>query len=226
MLSTGGDAGEVRIGRDVDLARINARKSPKETVRGSKVEQEDRQSDQASRLLASIVESSEDAIVSKTLQGQILTWNRGAEKIFGFTAAEAVGQPINIIIPPDRLDEEKMILDRLRRGERIEHYETIRLSKTGEPIDISVTISPVHDANGRVIGASKIARDITARKQAEQDLERIHQMSLRLAATLDLQTILEDTLRTAAAIEGTGLGILSLFFSDAGRMSHRGQRWF
>ena len=201
------------------LTRNSARKrTGKLSPRGLNVVHEVNHSDQASILLASIVESSDDAIVSKTLEGRILSWNRGAEKIFGYTAAEAIGQPITIILPPDRLDEEKMILDRLRRGERIEHYETVRMSKTGQLIDISVTISPVRDTNGRIIGASKIARDVSARKQADLDLSRIHQMSLRLAATLDLQTILDDTLRTAVAIEGTELGLLSLYLPEVGRM--------
>src|SRR5215471_15810417 len=118
--------------------------------------------DEVTTLLASIVESSEDAIISKTLTGQILTWNRGAEKIFGFTADEAIGKSITIIIPSDRYDEEKMILSRLSRGERIEHYETVRTGKDGRRIDISVTISPLRDSTGTVIGASKVARDVTA----------------------------------------------------------------
>ena len=152
--------------------------------------------DEITVLLASIVESSEDAIISKTLTGQILTWNRGAEKIFGYTAQEAIGNPISILIPPDRYDEEKMILSRLSRGERIEHYETIRVAKDGRPINISVTISPLRDSTNRIIGASKVARDVTSRKQAESDLQLVHDMSMRLAATLDLQVIMDETLRT------------------------------
>jgi len=127
--------------------------------------------DEARTLLASVVESSEDAIVSKTLQGRILSWNRGAERLFGYTAAEAIGQPIYMIIPPERQDEERMILDRLVRGERIEHYETVRMTKDGRRIDISLTISPVRDATGRIFAASKVARDITARKWADTALQ-------------------------------------------------------
>lgn len=179
---------------------------------------ENKSTDEVTTLLASIVESSEDAIISKTLTGQILTWNRGAEKIFGFTAEEAIGKPITIIIPSDRYDEERMILSRLSRGERIEHYETVRMGKDGRRIDISVTISPLRDSTGTVIGASKVARDVTARKQAETDLQLVHDMSMRLAATLDLRVILDETLRTAAAIDGTTMGLLSLHIPDIKRI--------
>jgi PAS domain S-box-containing protein len=127
--------------------------------------------DDARALLAAIVESSEDAIVSKTLEGIVTSWNVGAERLFEYTAAEAVGRSITLIIPPERLHEEEMILGRLRRGERIEHYETVRRSKGGRLIDISLTISPVRDVTGRIIGASKVARDVTARKKAEEALK-------------------------------------------------------
>jgi PAS domain S-box-containing protein len=170
-----------------------------------------KRAEEASILLASVVESSDDAIVCKNLDGKILSWNNGAQRLFGYTAAEAVGQSITIIIPPDRLPEEQMILERLRKGERIDHYETVRVAKDGRPLDISVTISPLRNASGHVFGASKIARDITARKRDEADLQRLHEMSLRLAATRDLGFILEETLRTAAAIEETDLGLLSLY---------------
>ncbi len=120
--------------------------------------------------LAAIVESSEDAIISKTLDGVIRSWNAGAESIFGYTAVEAVGQPITIVIPPERLDEERDILARLRRGERVEHFETVRQAKGGRHIDISLTVSPIRSSDGHVIGASKVARDITARKRADKAL--------------------------------------------------------
>jgi PAS domain S-box-containing protein len=113
--------------------------------------------------LAAIVASSDDAIVSKTLDGVIRTWNAGAERIFGWTAAEAVGKSITIIIPPERLDEEREIIDRLRRGERVDHFETVRVAKDGRRLDISLTVSPIRDAEGAVVGASKVARDITDR---------------------------------------------------------------
>jgi PAS domain S-box-containing protein len=120
--------------------------------------------------LAAVVESSDDAIISKTLQSIITTWNKGAERIFGYKAEEVIGKSITILIPPDRQQEETEILNRLRRGEHIDHYETVRLRKDGARLDISLTISPIRDATGTIIGASKIARDITMRKQLEQAL--------------------------------------------------------
>lgn len=137
--------------------------------RGGSHETEDGQS--AAAHLAAIVESSEDAIISKTLEGIIRSWNAGAERIFGWSAAEAIGRPVTLIIPPERHQEERHILDTLKRGERIEHFETTRVSKDGRYIEISLTVSPVRNAAGAVIGASKIARDITARKRAERLLQ-------------------------------------------------------
>jgi PAS domain S-box-containing protein len=127
--------------------------------------------EEARARLAAIVTSSADAIISKTLDGIILTWNAGAERLFGYSAAEVIGRPITLLIPPDRRHEEKMILERVRRGERIEHFETVRVHKDGRRIDISLTVSPVRDAGGRIIAASKVARDITPRKQAEAELK-------------------------------------------------------
>jgi PAS domain S-box-containing protein len=122
--------------------------------------------------LASIVDSSDDAIVSKTLDGVITSWNRGAERIFGYTAAEAIGRPITLIIPDDRRAEEEDVLARLRRGERVDHFETVRRRKDGWEVQISLTVSPVRDARGNMIGASKVARDITERVLARQALQR------------------------------------------------------
>ena len=130
-----------------------------------------RRAEEVRARLAAIVESSEDAIVSKTLDGVIRSWNAGAERVFGYTADEAVGQPITLIIPPERLDEERAILERLRRGERVEHFETVRVSKSGRLLDISLTISPIRDSEGHIIGASKIARDITEKRRAERALQ-------------------------------------------------------
>ncbi|HJQ23020.1 MAG TPA: PAS domain S-box protein [Blastocatellia bacterium] len=123
--------------------------------------------------LAAIVESSSDAIISKTLDGIILTWNQGAQRIFGYTAAEIIGKSILILIPPERHAEEPLILERLRRGERVDHYETVRVTKDGQRLDISLTISPIRDDQGRLIAASKIARDITAQKRAEAERARL-----------------------------------------------------
>ncbi len=126
------------------------------------------------RLIA-IIESTDDAIISKSLDGIIETWNRGAEETFGYKAAEAIGQHISLIVPPDRLNEEAEILNRLRRGDRVEHFETLRRRKDGKVIFVSITISPVRDREGRVIGASKIARDISERKKIEERLRAIVQ---------------------------------------------------
>ncbi len=123
--------------------------------------------------LAAIVESSDDAIVSKTLQGIIQTWNVGAEKTFGYSAEEAVGKHISLIIPPERMDEETQIITRVKRGEPVEHYETIRVRKDGERISVSLAVSPMKSADGRIIGASKIARDITSRKRTEERLRAV-----------------------------------------------------
>ncbi len=126
--------------------------------------------EEAKAKLAAIVESSHDAIVSKNLNGIITSWNGGAERMFGYTAQEAIGQPVTMLMPPDRTSEETGILSRIRRGEKIDHFETIRRRKDGTLLNISLTSSPIIDANGRIIGASKIARDITERRRAEEAL--------------------------------------------------------
>ncbi len=143
--------------------------------------------DKAVGLLASIIDSSDDAIISKTLGGVITSWNSGAERLFGYTAAEAVGQHISLIIPLNRRDEETKILARLSRGERVEHFDTVRLRKDGSTLEISLTISPVRDAAGKIIGASKIAHDISARKRVERELHESEQRFRTLADALDTQ---------------------------------------
>jgi PAS domain S-box-containing protein len=150
---------------------------------------ERRKAERAQGLLAAIVESAEDAIISKNLDGVIETWNRGAEHLFEYGADEAIGQSIKLIIPPDRHDEEELILNRLRRGERIEHFETVRLTKSGRLVDIDLTVSPVRNRSTDIIGASKIARDITKRKRLEQERCRLLQelrMALEEARTANL----------------------------------------
>ena len=138
--------------------------------------------DEAARqYLAAIVESSDDAIIGKTLDGVVTSWNRAAETIFGYAAAEIVGQPIAVLFPPDRLVEEAMILERLRRGERLEHYETVRRRKDGTEIEVLLSVSPIRDAQGAVIGISKIARDVSEQKRIDAQMDRLHDELLHVA---------------------------------------------
>jgi PAS domain S-box-containing protein len=134
------------------------------------IEAELRKNEQRLRSLASIVETSDDVIVSKNLDGIITSWNRGAEHVFGYTAEEAIGQPITIVIPPDRHSEEREILTRIRLGERIDHFETLRQRKDGSLIVVSLTVSPVKNAEGQIVGASKIARDISEQKRNQEQI--------------------------------------------------------
>ncbi len=125
--------------------------------------------------LAAVVDSSDDAIISKTLEGTVTAWNHGAEKVFGYSASEAVGKSMLILVPPDRINEEYSILARVGRGESVEHFETVRIRKDGRRIDVSVTISPIRDSSGAIVGASKVARDITDRKRVEQGIRSLNQ---------------------------------------------------
>jgi PAS domain S-box-containing protein len=134
------------------------------------LQESQKNAEQAQAFLASIVASSDDAIIGKSIEGTILSWNKGAERIYGYTAAEAVGTPISIIIPPHRSEEFTQILENIRQGKSLENYETVRVRKDGVPIEVSLTVSPIEDATGRITGASTIARDITARKRDEAAL--------------------------------------------------------
>src|SRR3954470_164688 len=141
---------------------------------------------EAALRLAAIVESSDDAIVSKDLNGLVTSWNKSAERIFGWTAEEIVGKSILTIIPPELHSDEPGILSRIRAGKRIEHFETVRMKKSGERVDISLTVSPVKDPQGNIIGAAKIARDITQQKKLEATLRTTERLASvgRLAATV------------------------------------------
>ncbi len=159
--------------------------------------------------LAAIVESSEDAILSKTLDGVIESWNEGAARLFGYTREEAVGRPATLIIPPDRVDEEREILARIARGDRVDHFETVRVDRGGRRIDISLSVSPVRDASGRIVGASKVARDITDRKRAEEALLEADARKDRFIA------VLAHELRNPLAPLRSGLQVMRLAAADS-----------
>lgn len=163
--------------------------------------------------LSALIESADDAIISKSLEGVITSWNSGAERIFGYTADEIIGKPVTILIPDDHIDEEPTILSRIRSGERIDHYETVRVRKDGERVDISLTVSPIKDANGTIIGASKVARNIGERKKAEQALreqseiiEAVNRLGQTLAGELDLHKLVQAVTDTTTGITAARFG--------------------
>jgi len=155
--------------------------------------------------LASIVDSSDDAIISKDLNGIIMSWNNGAQRLFGFRAEEAIGKSVTIIIPPERLHEEDMILGRIRRGERVDHFETVRQRKDGSTIDISLTVSPIMGPKGTIIGASKIARDITDRKHVEEELRKSEERFRSSIVKSPMPTILFDDQEQILAVSRSWL---------------------
>jgi PAS domain S-box-containing protein len=158
-------------------------------------------------LHAAIVASSDDAMIGKTTEGIILTWNKGAERMFGYTAEEAVGRSITLLIPPDRLDEERTILDRIARGERVDHFQTIRVTKDGRLLDISLTVSPIRDAANRIIGSSKVARDITAENRALQALREADRRKDEFLAILahELRNPLAPIRNSLSLLEHVGM---------------------
>jgi len=196
--------------------------------------------EQASLRLAAIVESSEDAIISKDLNAIITSWNQAAEKLFGYTAEEAVGKSITILIPPDRQNEEPAILERIRRGERIEHYETVRQRKDGSLLNISLTVSPIRDGKGNIIGASKIAREITQRKQMEAALrasedqlaaelramQDLHYLTTQLLGARDMTTALYRVLDASIAMHLADFGNIQVYNPAIGALEIVAQRGF
>jgi PAS domain S-box-containing protein len=184
--------------------------------------------DQRLSLLSAIVDSSDDAIISKSLDGIITSWNKSAERVFGYTSEETIGKPITMLIPPDRLGEEPEILARLRRGERVDHIETLRMRKDGSLLDISLTISPVRDRAGNVVGASKIARDITDSKRIMSELQRVNELLEQFAysASHDLQEPLRTvkvfaellTRNHSEELDPEGLKMLEMLLGGANRM--------
>jgi PAS domain S-box-containing protein len=172
----------------------------------------------AASWLSAIIESAEDAVISKTLEGIITSWNRGAERIFGYQAHEVCGKPVTILIPEDHLDEEPAILARLKAGERIEHYETVRQRKDGSLLEISLTVSPIRDSSGKIIGASKIARDISEQKFSQQALreqneiiETVNRVSPMLAGQLELDKLVQALTDAATELSAARFG--SFFYN-------------
>ncbi|WP_324719922.1 PAS domain S-box protein [Salinimicrobium sp. HB62] len=172
-------------------------------------------------ILSAIVESSDDAIVSKNLKGIIMSWNRGAEEIFGYSEAEVLGKSITLLIPEERLHEEEVILEKISNGIKIQHFETIRKHKTGREIPVSITISPVKDSRGKIIGASKVARDITQQKESQaamqkyiQNLETLNSVGKSISENLDVQEILQRV--TDATTNLTGAAFGAFFYNNTG----------
>jgi PAS domain S-box-containing protein len=164
-------------------------------------------------MLAAIIESSEDAIISKTLDGMITSWNQSAQKLFGYTEQEAIGKHISIIIPEDRIQEEYLIIEKVRNSERVEHFETMRKTKAGNEIPLSLTVSPIKNEQGKVIGASKIARDISKQKQAEEQLQNyaehmeiLNSIGQSISADLDTQGILQKVTDATTQLTGAAFG--------------------
>jgi PAS domain S-box-containing protein len=190
-----------------------------------RIEKQIAEQGEAARKLAAIVDSSDDAIISKSLDGTVQSWNGAAERMFGYTAREAIGSAITLLFPPDRLDEEARIIARIRAGERVEHFDTVRLRKDGSAIPVSLTISPVKDAQGRTVGASKIARDITERIASEAALRhteerllieleatsRLHELSGRLLSATELLPALQNVLDNAIRTCNAAFGNIQLF---------------
>lgn len=187
---------------------------------------ERRAAEVTNNLLAAIVESSDDAIISKDLNGIINSWNKGAQRIFGYTAAEAIGKPATLLIPDDRIDEEPAILESLRKGARVDHYETVRRRKDGSLLNISLTVSPIKDQTGRIVGGSKIARDITDKKRGEERISfQAHLLGAVEQAVIatDLQGTLiywnsfAERLYGWTAAEALGANVLDLITADEAR---------
>jgi PAS domain S-box-containing protein len=169
------------------------------------------QPDELQARLAAIVATSDDAIISKNLDGVILSWNAGAERIFGYTADEVIGKSILILLPPERVDEETEILSKMRQGIRVDHFETIRVRKDGRRIDVSITISPIQDASGKIIGASKIARDISEHKRLVKEREHLYSLGAAMAMERDVHKVVQ--LITDATTELSGAQFGSFFYN-------------
>jgi len=175
---------------------------------------EQKRAEHAAQLLAAIVESSDDAIISKDFNSIITSWNHGAERIFGYTAQEVIGKPITILMPEDRIHEEANIISKIRRGEAIQHFETIRRRKCGRLINISLTISPIRDSSGKIVGASKIARDITQRKRDEERQRALYKLVANMNCGMDLPEIYEAGIDAIIRCQEADRGSILLYDAD------------
>lgn len=188
-----------------------------QSLRSLTIDSESQPAEEATQRLASIIENSDDAIIGKSLDGIINSWNKGAERLFGYSAEEMFGQPITGLIPPDRQDEEPEILRRIRDGERVEHYETVRQRKDGSLVHISLSVSPIRNARGKIIGASKIARDITDRRQAQANKDllarEIQHRTKNLFAVL--RAVIAQSFAGKLTVEDAQSAVLSRLYSFA-----------
>ena len=193
FIAVSGTVGEERVAEMIKagahdyVLKSNLNRLPpavKQELRAAKKRRGRRQAETIAGYLASIVESCDDAIVGKTLEGVVVSWNRGAERLYGYTAEEMIGRSVSVLISPNRPEELPDILETIKRGEGVDRLETVRLRKGGTPVDVSLTISPIKDVSGRVVGASTVARDITSRKQVENErLELIKDLTAALSHT-------------------------------------------
>jgi PAS domain S-box-containing protein len=186
LLAEGRNITERKLAEEKALSKLRKELLQQEHEQAQQENEQRKRGEEASSLLTAIVQSSDDAIISKDLNAIITSWNRGAEQIFGYTTEEVVGQSITLLMPPDRINEEPELLEKIRSGQRIEHYETVRRHKDGTLLDISLTISPVFNSQGRIVGASKIARNISDRKRMEATLLKAHGLGAagRMAASI------------------------------------------
>jgi PAS domain S-box-containing protein len=193
FIAVSGTVGEERVAEMIKagahdyVLKSNLNRLPpavKQELRAAQERRGRRQAETIAGYLASIVESCDDAIVGKTLEGVVVSWNRGAERLYGYTAEEMIGRSVSVLISPNRPEELPDILETIKRGEGVDRLETVRLRKGGTPVDVSLTISPIKDVSGRVVGASTVARDITSRKQVENErLELIKDLTAALSHT-------------------------------------------
>ncbi len=161
-------------------------------IENSKLYNDAKSTDELQKRLAAVVESSDDAIISKSVEGFITSWNKAAERLYGYTASEAIGKPVSMLMPLEKKDDFPMIMKQLQQGKKVEHYETKRKTKDGRIIDVSITVSPILNMDKKIIGASKVAHDITSRKMAEERQKFLEEVGVSLGATIDYESTLKN----------------------------------